>query len=350
MISIKYKPLFDLELRHTYYLSGISPDLQVTPSADCRALLNQYGLRFLPTDTGGKLYAKVNTIAGKDIIKNPIPESTKFTFLLKLRNPLFENFTELSLTRQETQHYYFTNLVDNLAADSSPLLLTDTATKTVADTDLLTFETSSFSFTDTATAATQGSELQFLDSGETFTQELSNHNNTFNFTYDLKKTPSGKAKFFIGGTEKATVYVANTNDFAGAFGVVEIFYKSSLPATYQFQQADNAVETKFYKIAFVNRSTKWRYIISNKFNQAVTGVNVAKTNGTPIGFTAQGGAPIGQFIMASGNPVPLKEEPVTGIKLTDQADTVLIANLPNPPLNLIRKEGTDIFSDILITI
>jgi hypothetical protein len=144
--------------------------------------------------------------------------------------------------------------------------------------------------------------------------------------------------------------VVNSYEFADMFGLIEIFYKSDLPATYQFLQSDNSVESKFYKVAFANRATKWRYIISNKFNQAVSGVSVAKTNGSPISFAAQSGAPPGVFVMASGSPVPLREEPVTGIKLSDQANKVLIANLPNPPLNLVRQEGADIFSDILVTI
>lgn len=350
MIRIKYKPLFDLELRHSYYLNGKSTDLQLIPSEACKVLISAYGLRFLPTGSGGKLYAKVETVSGKDIIKSPIPEAVKFTFLLKVRNVNFENFTALSLTKPKNQHYYFNNLVDNLSGDSSPLLLTNTATKVVTDTDLMTFETNVFSFTDISAETTQNSEIKFIDSGETFRHELENHHKTFNFTYNLKKTSCGRAKFLIGDVERSTFYVTNANDYVGLFGVVEIFYKKTLPQTYQFQLADNSIETKFYKIAFANRATRWRYIINSKFNQAITGVKVAKTSGTPIGFGSFGGAPPGQFIMASGNPVPLREEPVTGIKLTDQADKILISNLPNPPLNLIRQEGTEVFSDVLITI
>ena len=350
MISIKYKALFDLELKHSYYQSGLCHDLVIAPTAECRTLLNYCGLRFLKTQAGGKLFAKVNTVDGKDIIKSPLPEATKFTFILKSTNNSFENFTQLTLARSKNQHYYFNNLTNNLAADSSPSLLTNTTSKIVSDTDLSVFKSNTFSFTETNNAATLLSELKFIDSGEVVGQELNNHNDTFNFSYDLKKTPSGRVKFFISNTERASMYVANGYDYADMFGVIEIFYKSNLPAAYLFQLADNSVETKFYKINFANRSTRWRYIITNKYNQSVTGVTVAKTNGTAIAFAPQAGAPAGQFIAASGIPVPLKEEPVAGIKLTDQADKVLIANLPNPSLNLVKQEGTNIFSDILITI
>ncbi|NEU10448.1 hypothetical protein GZH53_19135 [Flavihumibacter sp. R14] len=350
MISIKYKQLFDLEIRHSFYLTGKCTDLQVVPTIACQALLNSHGLRFLPTETGGKIFAKVTTEAGKDFMKSPLTEGTRFTFLLRLKRPAFENYTILNVARSKKQRYYFSNLVSNLAADTSPLLLADTAAKVVTDSDLKTFESGTFSFSETSTAANLASELRFTDTGEALSQELSNHNDTFNFSYDLDRGSSGRARFFIGGVQRASIFVADSYEFAGTFGVVEIFYKSSLPATYQFQQSDNSVETKFYKMAFANRATKWRYIIVNKFSQSVTGVSVAKTNGTPITFTAQSGAPAGVFIMASGNLLPLKEEPVSGIKLSDQDDKVLIANLPNPSLNLVKQEGGDIFSDILVTI
>jgi len=123
-----------------------------------------------------------------------------------------------------------------------------------------------------------------------------------------------------------------------------------LPTAYQFQQADNAITTKLYKIPFTNRSTKWRYVVTKQFNQAVTGINISKTNGTPINFSAQPGAPAGQFIMASNNALPLKEMPVAGIKLRDQSNKIIIPNLPNPSFNLVKREGADTFSDILITI
>ena len=350
MISIKYKQLFDLDIRHSFYASGRSGDLEVRPTAACNTLLNSYGLKFLPGDTGGKVFAKVDTTGGKDILKSPLPEGSRFTFLLRLKRPAFENYTLLNLTRAKKQRYYFSNLVSNLAADSSPLLLADTTAKVVSDADLLTFESGAFSFTETSAAASLDGELRFTDSGEVFGQQLSKHQGVFNFSYDLGSSLSGRAAFSIDGAPRASMYVTNSREYADIFGVIEIFYKSSLPATYQFQQADNSVKTKFYKVAFANRSTKWRYIIANKFNEAVTGVFVAKTNGTPITFTAQTGAPPGVFIVASASPVPLKEEPVSGIKLSDQANKVLIANLPNPPLNLVKQEGADIFSDILITI
>ncbi len=352
MIQIKYKAVFDFEILHNFYSSGKCPDLEMVPTKNCQALLQYLGLRFLPADFGGKLFAKVVTISGKDIIKNPIPENTKFTFLLKLKKNVFENFTDLNLKKPKTSHYYFNNLTNNISSAGAPLLVANTASKAVSDLDLMPFVRNSFSYVHPDTAAKQNSEILFVDRGESFQQSLDNAGNVFNFSYDLRKTPGGRAKFFIEGAEKAFVYVTDPPGFySDVFAIVEIFYKSSLPSSYQFQQPDNSIETKFYKIAFTNRSTKWRYIVIKKFNQSVTGLTIAKTNGTAIGFTSQvASPPANQFIFASNNPLPLKEEPVSGIRLSDQANKIIIANLPNPAVFPLKTEGGDTFSDILITI
>ena len=350
MIIIKYKELFDLELLHNFYVSGKTADFEIKPSLACQFALQSFGLKFLPTVFGGKLFAKVNTVGSTNFIKNPIPDGTKFTFLLKLKNRLFENFTSLDLNKPKKSHYYFNNLINNISAGGFPLLVSDTGTKAVSNTDHLPFSINTFSFAHNNAAPQQSSQLQFIDSGEGFTQTLQNHNNVFNFTYDLQKSEGGRAKFSIEGIDKQTMYVTTAADAANVFGVVEIFYKNSLPADYRFQLDDNSIVTKFYKIQFANRSTRWRYVITKKFNQTVTAVTVAKSNGTPIAFTPVQGAPVGQFIMSSNANLPLKEEPVTGIKLSDQLNKPIIANLPNPALGLVKQEGANIFSDILITI
>ena len=353
MIQIKFKELFGLEILHSFYLSGKCADFEIVPTANCRVLLLQTGVRFLPVTYGCKLFAKVNVQDDKDIFKNPLPDGTKFSFIIKLKKNTFENFTSLNLKKPKTSHYYFNNLVDNISGSGAPLLVADTAGKIVSDADLLPFVNGSFSFVHNSTKATQAGELKFTDSGEKFSQKLDNNNNVFNFTFDLEKTAGGRADFSIEGAKKSSVFVIDPKDNAAVFAVVEIFYKKSLNDAYQFQLADNSIETKSYKIAFGNRFTKWRYIVTKKFNQAVTGINVSKTNGTTIEFVPEASEVSGQFIAVSKNPMPLKEEPVTGIKLSDQAGTtVIIPNLPNPSLTMIKpaKDSTDIFSDILITI
>lgn len=346
MIKIKYKALFSVEFPHTFYSSGKCPDIALQPSENCAIMMKSLGLRFLPNDFGGKLYAKVDSL---DIIKNPLAEGTKFTFLLKLKNNLFENITDINTIKPAGSHYYFNNLSVNLSA-SEPLLVASKTKKNVSEADLTPFVSNAFSFAHSSNLATQTGKLEFIDSGESLQQELNNSNNTYNFSFDLNKSNGGRTRFLIDGAEKATFYSINPSEIADVFGVIEIFYKSNLNSAYQFQNNDHSISTKSYKIPFTNRSTKWRYIITKQYNSSITTINVAKTNGSSIDFTLLGSAPPGKFIFTSNNVLPLKQEPITGIKLTDGTNKVLIANLPNPPLNLIRTEGSDTFSDILITI
>ncbi|NQX56162.1 hypothetical protein HQN86_21250 [Pedobacter panaciterrae] len=346
MIKIKYKALFSVEFPHTFYSSGKCPDIALQPSEDCTVLMKSLGLRFLPSDFGGKLYAKVNSL---DVIRNPLTEGTKFTFLLKLKNSFFENITDLNTSKPASSRYYFNNLSSNLLA-GEPLLVANKTKKTVSEADLIPFVSNAFSFAHNSNLATQTGKLEFIDSGESLQQLLDNSNNVYNFSFDLNKSTGGRTRFLIEGTEKASFYSINPHEISDVFGVIEIFYKSNLSSAYQFQNNDHSISTKNYKIPFTNRSTKWRYIITKQFNSSITTINVAKTNGSSIDFTLLGSSPPGKFIFTSNNVLPLKQDPIAGIKLTDSTNKVIIANLPNPPLNLIRTEGSDTFSDILITI
>ncbi|MBL4676732.1 MAG: hypothetical protein JKY70_11100 [Mucilaginibacter sp.] len=347
MIRIKYKALFTLEFIHPFYRSGKCPDIAMVPSSDCAALIRSLGLNFLPSDFGGKLYAKVGD---DDKIKNPLPDGTKFTFLLKLQNRQFQNITDINLIKPAKSYYYFDNLAVNLSATNEPLLVSNLTSKIVTDSDLLPFAAGNFAFSDNSTVATQNGELNFTYSGEILSQTVNNSGNIFNYSFDLNKASTGRVKFMIDGAEKASFYSIDQQEIADLFGIVEVFHKSALPAENLFQNVDNSINIKNYKIAFANRATKWRYIINRQFNLAVNSVTVGKTNGTAINFGLAATPPPNTFIAVSNDPLKLTEEPIAGIKLTDDTNKVLIANLPNPPLNLIRTEGSDTFSDILITI
>lgn len=347
MIQIRYKLLFEIEILHGFYRTGRCPDFKLVPTEACKSVLNSFGLRFLPTAFGGQVYAKVNP---DETIKSPLVEGCRFSFSMMLNNPHFGNFSMVNTLKPRGSHYYFNNLTSNLSPDSFPLLVSNGVSKVVSDTDLLPFVSHSFSYTHENTADVQDSSLQFPDSGEVFDQSLNNHNNIFHFSYNLSKSSGGRARLLVEEVERASMYVLTSNDPKDLFGMIEIFYKASLPAEYQFQNNNLTLSSKSYKIAFANRATRWRYIIDRKFNQGVSQVVVGKTNGSPIPFTAVPNPPSNHFILASNQPVALQEDPITGIQLRDQTDKVLIANLPNPALMLVKTEGSETFSDILITI
>lgn len=350
MVHIKYKELFDLEILHSFYSSGKSADLQLVPTAETSQLITRLGLRFLPAKHGGKLFAKVNTIGGDDFIATPLPADTRFSFALKLVNSAFANFTAVTLTKPAGNYYYFNNLVNNISADNFPLLVSDTASKLVSDADLMLFQSNTFSYTHSQAIAQRTGTIEMIDSGERISQTLDNYNNSFNFSFNLAKLPQGRAKFSVMNTVKSRFYILAASEQQGIYGLADIFFNPAVAAAYQFLQPNGAVTTKHYKISFDSRQTKWRYIITKKYNAAVSAVTIAKTTAPAIPFTVVPGAPAGQFVVASNNLLPFREENIQGIKLSDQASKIIVPNLPNPSAVSIKPEGADIFSDILITI
>ena len=162
MIKIKYKALFSVEFPHTFYSSGKCPDIALQPSEDCAVLMKSLGLRFLSGDFGGKLYAKVDSL---DVIKNPLAEGTKFTFLLRLKNNQFENITDLNTVKPAGSQYYFNILFVNLSANE-PLLVASRTKKIVSEADLTPFVNNAFSFAHSSNLATQTGKLEFIDSCE----------------------------------------------------------------------------------------------------------------------------------------------------------------------------------------
>lgn len=354
MITILYRELFNIGFLNSFYSSGNCPDLTLTPTADCSRLLQSCGLRFINTDFGGKVFGKAEKTGPANnptfILKYPVPENTRFAFLIRSKNKTFETFSLTNLDRQKDKYYYFNNLVNNISTDNFPLLLSNTATKKVGDTDLLSLKSNSFSFAHINAAPVQTGELKLTDCGEVLKQTLDNYNNNFNFSFDLAKISQGRITFSIEGNPQTSFYNLYPEEGRDFFGIVEIFHRSALPGTYRFLENDNAVAAKSYKIAFASRSTRWRYLITKKFNPDIISVSVQKTSNPAIGFNPQTVLPTGQLSVASSNAVDLKEETVKGIELKDQANKTIIRHLPNPSLTHLKKEGADLFSDIFITI
>jgi hypothetical protein len=349
MIHIKYAPLFDIGFLHDYYTDKQCRDIMVVPSPACAQLLTRLGLRSVATDTGCQVWAKVTRVGNKDFVVADIPENTRFTFLLLLQNPHFETFSSLNLGKNADQHYYFNNLVNNAAGDIAHLVA-DTGTKKAGNNDLLKFVRNTYQFSHPNNAATRTGEIRYTDSGEKLENTLDNNNDLFNFSFDLRDTSGGRAGFFIENANTDNFYVHDASARQDVFGVIEVFHRAALPAAYRFIDNDKSVSEKKYRIQFANRQTTWRYVINKKFNQQVTDVKIKKTGTGSIDFTKKAGTPAGQFILSSDTAVPLKQEAVTGIRMTDQNDKEIIAHLPNASTQLLKQEGAQFFSEILITI
>jgi hypothetical protein len=356
MIQIKYISLFEVELLHDYYRDKLCKDFFVTPSLQSVALLQNFGLRFISTPSGFKVFARVDEINNKNFLKTQVPEKTRFVFLLFLKNPGFTTFSQVDLKAKTDQHYYFNNLGENLGANDTALLITNSTDKKVSNSDLMTFKSGAYAFTNNVDIDEKQVKLVFTDTGEQFQQVLDADKSISRklFSFDLTQA-TGRAKIFSGADEKESFYVMNQSDRQDLFAVIEIFSTKDLKDKYQFIKKSNSperfeVSTVKYKIPFASRRSVWRYNVARKFNKNITGISIKKESGSVIEFESSPGSTSELFIMNSKTPLTFSEETVTGIKLSDNNGQAIINHLPNPSLQLLKEESGKVFSDIFITI
>lgn len=126
-MKITYTTLLEVLIRHDYYYADldedgirewpenydIGRDLAIVPTAACRQLLRNYNIVFKATPAGFHLYARVlpSEVAapGNQQSFAFLEPTTCFTFLIKLKNPHFLNFTNLRLNATGKPIYYFSN-------------------------------------------------------------------------------------------------------------------------------------------------------------------------------------------------------------------------------------------------
>ena len=90
---MKYRELFSLNIRHTYYKDGLCPDFLVQPTEDCLTLLRNYQLLYRQTVNGIRVIGGDNVFAKSGTVKSSVVNDLNFRFWLILQNSQFPNFT-----------------------------------------------------------------------------------------------------------------------------------------------------------------------------------------------------------------------------------------------------------------
>jgi hypothetical protein len=193
MIQIKYVLIFEVEFLHDYYSDKSCNDIKVIPSAACRTVLQQHGLRFIASPGRFKVFAKVTEKNGKNFINSTLPENSAFSFLLVLDNNSFQTFTRLDLKADQKAHFYFNNLLNNKQGDTLHLAA-DTTEKKVGNKDLIQFEKGSFQFTANADVPEKDIKIEYTDTGAVFQQILNENENISRkqFSFDLSGCQPGE--------------------------------------------------------------------------------------------------------------------------------------------------------------
>jgi hypothetical protein len=124
--SIQYKPLFKVDLLHLYFLNNglktfftmnateaakqldgyaLNSFLSIAPTLETQEKLNGYSLVFRNLNSGFTIWTKVsNTDNAIPFI--PLPDDLSLTFLIKINDPAFYNYTNLKLDNQGKINYF----------------------------------------------------------------------------------------------------------------------------------------------------------------------------------------------------------------------------------------------------
>jgi len=348
MQIFKYTRLFSVEIIHNYYRSGYSNDFIIVPTTECNQLLSNYGLLFKTTVYGFIVLADVSESGN---LKKTIDHDLKFTFTLLLKNPYLVNFSELPVKVETNNLYYFNNKevnsVDVFNKVNIELLLNKG--NNVTRDDLVNFKSGTYRYTHSGSGTSKTSTLIFIDENLYLpSQAVSSNNGEFNFQYDLGKYPPGRCRLEIESNTVDEFYSGNNLNKKNLFGIIEIF--TGVPDDNKFIINSNQISFKQYKIAFLNRSTTWRYNVINKSGKTLDNPGIIETE-TPWNFT-----PESILVFVSDEKMPLKEKTIKGIEFRtdiENSATDLANNLPNASIEQIKPEDIEnsiIYSDIFIYI
>lgn len=103
MLRLRYAPLVSVQVMHSFYADGRSPDFVLTPTLATRALLDTYNWVARQDNRQFTLMGREDEPALPTI---PLDEPVVLTFWVRLTNPLLPNVSDWGTTGP----FYFTNL------------------------------------------------------------------------------------------------------------------------------------------------------------------------------------------------------------------------------------------------
>lgn len=392
-----YKKILNIDFWHDFYLGQPDPQkslpsnydisgiLTLVPTPECLRVLRNLHWIFRPQPRGASIFAQVVEVS-PSVFQTvfTIDRPFRLTFWLVVRDRYFANFTNLPLTTNRNQIYYFSNLSGN---QGQALFLTQPLSVYTANTEyrlgqLVSHEGKTLEalrYQAAASAVPDASDWDILPSSQyvseldllprqglyrTYNIASANPDDRFRLTlvdvnqqeaYALEVTVSdrhtpgdaitinlnfagqipGCYRLLLNGTEVDKFVLFDP--FAGrdAFALVEIAVNSSsVPNAFSLLQSNagnTLIQPQTYVIRYKNRATRWRYRYEK-----------------PHGFTADK-LPDFELIdpktYATKRPLGLRLRPDN--LLTDGKDNPL----PAPEVALIKPEtkqpsGLTIYSDI----
>jgi len=298
MINITFFNLFTIEILNRYYADKVCDDFSFIPSAQTASMLSGYKIVYKQYDN--RLYAGIQVDTTTGNVTVPIDEGAQFVFFLKCNNSLFYNFTNSPVGGIQGNLLYFTNKNNNPV--NGRLMISAAITPYGGGTtykagDLALSGGSVFEAIKTSTGAPLTDATAWL-AVDTDSYVSANDVKHINPDKLLQAADPNDLTHFIPAADYAELLST-----PGICGVINIVNDSTLPVGYKLAPAAKITPFSIY---FLNRATKWKYILLSSSTGTIT--QTAPTTGTPA-FPSPG-VPANSFISAF--PLRLNElQPAT---------------------------------------
>jgi len=127
-MNFNYNIFFTIELLHEYFLNRKCNDLEIKPAKDCMEISRRINIQWRNNENQLMAFIKENDVH-EPFINTP-PEKlfrkyydkTVFRFYIKLKDPLFLNYTNIDPSYGSRKKFYFSNIAKN--KDNGMLYLT----------------------------------------------------------------------------------------------------------------------------------------------------------------------------------------------------------------------------------
>lgn len=332
MTTMQYAALFRMECLHEYFGGGACRGLALSPTEECRTLLDRYRMVFRPSTGGGSVYAPMQS--PPDVLRQ-FDESVPFTFRVTSTDVALDAYTEFGPNQTPAPSdsvFYFDNTIDRQAEGfGSPHQLLHSPGSPLASA-AVAVKPKVFQFDLPPTAS--GGALRVIEplTGEILWQSMAPGGGSSSLV-DLRRLPQGRYDLRIDSQQLLTFYLSDRRA-AQQWGAISIYAGGSrqaqrLPANCRPLDESGVAAPKTFTLALESRRTLWRYYIIDSTGKQDFGtyelISVPRKSGetsapSEISFTRQPGTvPVDgrtAWVFESQSRMPLLRSPSSDFSLT----------------------------------
>jgi hypothetical protein len=360
-MSFQYEILFQADMLHSYFDSGMAKDIGFKPTLQCASLLKDYRLNFKNTSNGFLLIAEQITNDGVNWVQAaPIDVGQSFNFFAFSSRSDLLNITDANLSNFSAgRKFFFGNNAATPTTATPPARLSFDIWNGATLTSGVSL--GSTNFVAAVNKSLNPFWLVMLDANANIISKTFIARNSANeIIYDkvlLTEQPLPEDIYTLQQTDALGNVLSSESFFltdsaadVSTIGIFQIRYNAAVDA------AVTAGDEIHFTAKLAARKIKWVYRIEvdqyslpteipNNYNPAMLCLN-SVTNTVPVlgPFTPNilpGTPTVVSF--ESNSAIALKESPYIGVSLQDKTNApalnTIINNLPNPSPQLLGDAG-----------